>query len=166
MRKTHENREQVLNRLRQPGSPSISVMAEETGIPAATLYSWVAREKRSRPPVQTREGTIGMTKRSKQRTPSTKLRLVSESLPLEGDALQSFCATHGVTIEELLSWRDLALSGIEVADRDGNGRTHAELDKEYKRLEEEIRRKNDALAEAAALLVLQKKTSDLLRGSK
>ena len=166
MRKKYANREQVLARLRQPGSPSITVIAEETGIPAATLYTWVSREKRSRSPVQFQGASIGMNKRSKQRTPSTKLRLISESLSLEGDALLSFCMTHGVTVEELLSWRDLALSGIEVAERDGKGRTRKELDEEFKRLEEDIRRKNEALAEAAALLVLQKKTSDLLSGLK
>lgn len=166
MRRKHENREQILARLRQPGSPSVSVMAEETGIPAATLYAWVAREKQSRAPVQPHVGAIGMNKRSKHRTPSTKLRMISESLPLEGDALLSYCTTHGVTVEELLSWRDLALSGIEVAERDGKGRTRKELDDEFKRLEKDIRRKNEALAEAAALLVLQKKTSDLLNGIK
>jgi transposase len=166
MRKKHENREQILARLRQPGSPSVNVMAEETGIPAATLYAWVAREKHSRASVQSHAGAIGMNKRSKHRTPSTKLRLIAESLPLEGDALLSYCTTHGVTVEELLSWRDLALSGIEVAERDGKGRTRKELDDEFKRLEEDLRRKNEALAEAAALLVLQKKTSDLLSGIK
>jgi hypothetical protein len=31
----------------------------------------------------------------------------------------AFCNEKGVTVEELLSWRDLALSGIEVADSVG-----------------------------------------------
>jgi transposase-like protein len=107
-----------------------------------------------------------MTKRSKPRSPSVKFELVADSRKLQGDALVAFCNQEGVTVEELLSWRDLALSGIEVADRDGLGGTRKEHDKKVTDLEAELRRKNDALAEAAALLILQKKISGLLDGPK
>jgi len=80
--------------------------------------------------------------------------------------LQMFCDQKGVTVDELLSWRDLALSGIELADRDGLGATRKEHDAEMASLKEDLRRKNDALAETAALLILQKKTSEILGGRK
>ena len=51
-----------------------------------------------------------------------------------------------VTVEELLSCRDLALSGIDVADRNGLGATRKDHDQKVADLEEELRRKNDALA--------------------
>ena len=98
-----------------------------------------------------------MSKRTKPRSPSTKLRFLADSFGLEGDALVSFCKNNGVTVEELLSWRDLALTGIELSERDGLGVTRKEHDKKVAELEKELRRKNDALAEAAALIVLQKK---------
>ena len=103
-----------------------------------------------------------MGKHTKQRSPSTKLRLLAESIGLEGDALTVFCDTHGVTVSELLSWRDLALTGIELSERDGLGVTRKEHDRKVAQLETELRRKTDALAEAAALIVLQKKISDHL----
>jgi hypothetical protein len=80
--------------------------------------------------------------------------------------LKAFCDQKGVTVEELLSWRDLALSGIELAERDGLGVTRKEHEGEMAELKEDLRRKNEALAEAAALLVLQKKTLGLLGGKK
>jgi transposase-like protein len=107
-----------------------------------------------------------MTKRQKPRSPSVKFELVADSRGLQGDALVSFCNQKGVTVEELLSWRDLALSGIELADKDGLGVTRQEHDRKVTHLEAELRRKNDALAEAAALLILQKKTSEILGGKK
>jgi transposase-like protein len=107
-----------------------------------------------------------MTKRSKLRSPSVKLALLGESHGLQGDALKEFCNKKGVMVEQLLSWRDLALSGIELADRDGLGGTRKEHDQKITELETELRRKNDALAEAAALLILQKKISGLLGGKK
>jgi transposase-like protein len=103
-----------------------------------------------------------MTKRSKLRSPTVKLALLGASHGLQGDALKEFCNKKGVLVEELLSWRDLALSGIEMADRDGLGGTRKEHDQKVTELETELRRKNDALAEAAALLILQKKISGLL----
>jgi transposase len=166
MRKLKVNREEILARLRQPGAPSVTTLAEETGIPVSTIYSWIVRERKSRQQASYQGGTLAMTKRVKHRTPEAKLRLVGESLPLKGEALLTFCTANGVTLEELLSWRDVTLSGLEQVDRDGKGRTHRELRAELERLEEDVRRKNDALAETAALLVLQKKTSDLLSGKK
>lgn len=103
-----------------------------------------------------------MTKRSKQRSPSTKLALLSQSFHLQGEALKEFCHKEGVTVPELTSWRDLALSGIELVDRRIFGNSHNESETEVSELKNELRRKNDALAEAAALLILQKKTSEIL----
>lgn len=98
-----------------------------------------------------------MIKRTKPRSPSVKLTLLGESHGFQGSALQAFCDEKGVTMDELLSWRDLVLSGIELADRDGLGSTRKEHDAEMAFLREDLRRKNDALAETAALLILQKK---------
>lgn len=166
MRQKYQNRQEIVHRLSQPGSPSIAVISEETGVPKATLYAWLSSERRlsrTEPPGKT---PLAMTKRSKLRSPSVKLALFAESFNLQGDALKEFCNKKGVLVEELLSWRDLALSGIELCDRDGLGGTRKEHDQKVTELEAELRRKNDALAEAAALLILQKKISGLLGGKK
>ena len=87
-----------------------------------------------------------MAKRSKPRSPSVKFELVADSRKLHGDALLAFCNEMGVTVEELLSWRDFALSGIEVVERDGLGATSKDHTQRVTELEEDIRSKNDALA--------------------
>lgn len=166
MRRKYHNRVELVHRLSQPGAPSIAVISEESGVPKATLYAWLASERRLSRANPASNGDLLMTKRSKARSPSTKFTLLGESHGLQGAALVAFCNEKGVTVEELLSWRDLALSGIEVADRDGLGSTRKEHDKKVADLEAELRRKNDALAEAAALIILQKKISGLLDGQK
>jgi transposase len=165
MKKKYLNRQVILQRLNQPGSPSISVISEESGIPKATLYAWLSSDRRDSKHSSS-QGNLLMTKRSKPRSPSIKFALLGECHGLQGAALQTFCEQKGVTVSELLSWRDLALSGIELADRDGLGVTRKEHDAEMVSLKEDLRRKNDALAEAAALLILQKKTSEILGGQK
>ena len=166
MRQKYHNRQEIVHRLSQPGSPSIAVISEETGVPKATLYAWLSSERRLSRADKPGKTSLAMTKRSKPRSPSVKLALFAESYSLQGDALKEFCNKKGVLVEELLSWRDLALSGIELCDRDGLGGTRKEHDQKVTELETELRRKNDALAAAAALLILQKKISGLLGGKK
>ena len=62
-------------------------------------------------------------------------------------------------------WRDLALSAIDHTES-GAVVSKKSYDFEIEKRDKELRRKNDALAEAAALLILQKKTSDIFQGLK
>jgi transposase len=161
MRKKYQHREEIVWRLKQPGSPSVSVMSEETGVPKPTLYAWLSSERRKEGQDTHSIGTVGMQKRIKPRTPSVKMALIVESFTLDGDALRTYCGSHGVMVEELLSWRDMALSGLELADREKHRVREAEHVVDVKALQAELRRKNAALAEAAALLILKKKFEDL-----
>ncbi len=40
MRQKYHNRQEIVHRLNQPGSPSIAVISEETGVSKAILYAW------------------------------------------------------------------------------------------------------------------------------
>ena len=166
MKPINPNRQTTVDRMNQPGSPSIAVISEETGVSKHTLYAWLARDRRlSQNDKNSTNGRI-MTKRFKPRSPSIKFALLAESHSLTGAELKEFCNQREVSFEELLSWRDLALSGIEIADRDGIGSTRKAHDQIVRSLEEDLKRKNEALAEAAALLILQKKTLGILGGAK
>ena len=101
-----------------------------------------------------------MTRKKKKRSPSQKLQLIAASMSLQGEALQNYCSNNGVTLEELTSWRDQALSGIELIGQPDGVVPKKQVDG----LEKELNRKNAALAEASALILLQKKTSKLLNG--
>jgi len=158
MRKKYHNCDEMVHRMNQPGSLSIRVLSEESGVPKATLYAWLYNDRRLRAQQSSEpKEPLAMTKRIRPRSPSVKLELVADSRLLQGAEFETFCHRNGVTVGELLSWRDLALSGIELADRDGLGATRKEHDDEMTRLKSDLRRKNDVLAEAAALLILQKK---------
>lgn len=103
-----------------------------------------------------------MTKRKRRRSPSQKLLIVASSLSLQGDELQSFCSKNGLTLQELTSWKDQALSGIELIGQPDGVVPQKMVDG----LEKELNRKNAALAEASALILLQKKTSELFNREK
>ena len=94
-----------------------------------------------------------------RRTADDKLRLVMESAALTGEALGEFLRREGVHEAQLVEWRQRATSAATDALKDAK-RKRADTTPEARRireLESELRRKDKALAEAAALLVLKKK---------
>ncbi len=81
-----------------------------------------------------------------------KVRLLGEAGKLTGAELAAFVEREGVTLAELEQWR-LAL--------DDGSRASVGAAKRIRQLERELARKEKALAEAAALLVLKKKVESL-----
>lgn len=104
-----------------------------------------------------------MSKKKQSRiSPTEKLEIIADTARLQGQGLADYCSKRGITQDELAIWRDQALNGLETF-------THASTmvsEEEHRKLKVEIERQNEALAEACAIIVLQKKTSRLLGGEK
>lgn len=157
----YQNREEVVARMRQPGAPSIGVLSEETGVPKATLYAWL-RLSGGRSVAGAAEDIYMGKSKGRKRSPTQKLKLLAKSLELEGEALTQFCRDNQFLLSEVMSWRDQALSGLETA-----GSPQGLVPREQVQdLEKELARKDKALAEISALLVLSKKVSRLFEEEK
>jgi len=89
-------------------------------------------------------------------SPREKLRLVIEAARLDDAQLGDFLRREGVHEEDLSRWREEAVSGLSGATK-----ASAPPSKRMRDLERELKRKDKALAEAAALLVLSKKARAL-----
>lgn len=94
----------------------------------------------------------------RQRSPEEKLRLVVEASGLSDDELGAFLRREGLHEPELAEWRDAMIAGLKPPP--GKRARSAEA-RRVRELEKELGRKDKALAEAAALLVLQKKVRAL-----
>src|SRR3954464_4533679 len=129
------------------GKDSVSArsLASETGISQETLSRWL-REAHSLP--------LMGPGRSKPKAWSIdeKIRILAHAKNLSGSELTSFLEREGLLFGELEQWR-LAL--------DEEGRASIATTKRIRKLERELARKEKALAEAAALLVLKKKLQHL-----
>jgi transposase-like protein len=123
-------------------------LAAETGIHHGTLSNWKANAHKL--PLMTEEGK-GPTKG--EWSVAEKARVVAEAAKLAGEELGAFLRSEGVHPEQLAAWQRALQDGYDQ-------------DKATKRyigqLEREIRRKDKALAEAAALALLQKKVAAIL----
>ncbi len=138
-------KQKMVEELTGKDAVSARSLARETGISQETLSRWL-RDARSLPLMPPRRH------KSKTWSIDEKIRVLAEAKKLSGAELNSFLEREGLLLAELEQWR-LAL--------DEEGRASIATTKRIHKLERELARKEKALAEAAALLVLKKKLDHL-----
>lgn len=143
----------VAQMLAPPGRSAMS-LSKETGISQSSLSRWL-RESAA---VHDSVATVGKESERKGNkwTVREKMRVVLASEGLKGEELGALLRREGIHQSDLDAWRQLGES--EEVDRSLTKQEKQRL----KMLEKELRRKDKALAEAAALLVLQKKLQTVL----
>jgi transposase-like protein len=104
------------------------------------------------------------SKRPEDWSPEERLAALQQSYSLLGENLNTWCRERGVFIHQLEQWKTDFCSQGDPEDKREETRTLRALKEENQSLERELLRKDRALAEAAALLVLQKKFRALLGG--
>ncbi len=144
-------KEQAISKVLQRGDKTIQCIADELNVNLFTLKNWL---KKPRPITMT---DTPMNKRPADWSMAQRLALLMESAALEGEALNAFCRQQGIFPHHLEEWKDAFIKATDKAGRSGKSPSDKSLRDDIKRLEKELNRKEKALAEAAALLVLQKK---------
>jgi len=144
----------LIERMLPPQNASVSALARETGIPKDTLYCWRNQARRQRG--LTPRPTAGPAERWRA---EEKFAMVVETASLNEAQLGEYCRKRGVYPEQVHAWRracEQANAGSSSATPRLNPETHTDK-RRIRELERELQRKDKALAEAAALLVLRKK---------
>jgi transposase-like protein len=142
--------EQALVKAFSRGDRTITAVAEDLNINHHTLRYWMKKK-----PVTARSASATKEKRPQDWTAQEQLVALHETHGLAGEALQAWCRERGVFAHHLTSWKAaFCAGGKEVASGPREVRT---LKDEIVKLKRDVVRKDKALAEAAALLILQKK---------
>ena len=135
----------MVQKLTTPGASSAAALSEEVGVPQPTLSRWV-REA----------GKVSGMKKSKRPqdwSAEEKLEAVIEAASLSDEDLGLYLRRRGLHSTHLKQWRQQFVAGVK-APRSKKSSPEA---RRIRELERELRRKDKALAETAALLVLKKK---------
>jgi transposase len=157
MKYSRRMKESALRKVLPPENRSISEVALEMGISDQTIYSW----KR-----QAENGTLslGGSESPRETVQLERYNLLLESKSIGEEDLGAWLREKGLHSEHLTLWQQEiqdTLSNKDTIIREENRR----LKKEKKELERELRRKEKALAEMAALVTLKKK-ADAIWGDK
>ena len=138
-------KDRAVARLLPPQSAVIDVVAREIGIGADTLERW-REDVRSRPA------------RGRAWTAGGRLEAVVTTAALNEADKNAWCREHGLYPQELAKWRASATTALAAPEELRASPQATRQDRSrIKQLERELLRKDRALAETAALLVLSKK---------
>jgi transposase len=148
----------MVQKLTTPGGPSATQLSREVGVPQSTLSRWVrmaGRVGNGAAPPDPLKGPME-AKRPQDWSAEEKLQVVIGAAALPDGELGEFLRRQGLHEAQLQEWRQRVLTGLEQQSTRSSNKHTAEA-RRVRELERELARKDKALAETAALLVLQKK---------
>lgn len=155
-RYSEERKLAVLAKMLPPHNQSIRALAKQEGISEPTLYGWrkKARVQGRCLPDSNAGGPSSWASRD-------KFAAVVETAALNAEERSEYCRRRGLYVEQLEQWRGDCEQAADLADARRETQTQAYRDqsKQLKDLQRELRRKEAALAETAALLTLRKKAA-------
>ncbi|WP_259220277.1 IS3 family transposase [Serratia sp. BIGb0234] len=147
-----ERKAAVIARMLPPHNQSVVHIARAEGIPINTLYTW-----------RSQSGVVGGQPKPPLAWPQeARFAALIETAPLSAHAVAEYCRRKGLYPEQLQQWKDSFMQPTQREEKAENKR----LKKENQQLTREIARKDKALAEAAALLILEKKFKALFGGGR
>ena len=146
-------REAALRKLCASHSPSASSVAREFGMDPKTLQKW-RKWGRNKP-------EEGSSKPMRQQDWSLEKRfqVVIETSSMNDEEIGAYCRRHGIHANTIVLWRETCLNTIRERSKDESETVALKV--ELKEVKRDLKRKEKALAEAAARLILQKKMKEL-----
>ena len=147
---------------RKKGTPK-TLIAHLLGVNNSTLHGWVkSMENKDLREVRESSSSRGgaFEKSPHSWSSQEKFDIIIEASKIPEEELSKYCREKGLFSHHLEAWK------LEFINSFGgrpskDTREKKELKNEIKSLSSELRRKEKALAEAAALLILKKKANDL-----
>ena len=154
-----EAKEAIVLKALNRGDTTLESIAQANNIGYSTLQKWLKRHQEGIPLGR----KTNQSKSSHGLTRTEQFNHLLATSKLDDVSLGKYCREHGLYSHQLTAWRDAFMTTP-------NSKTPAEqtelkkLKKENQQLQKELRRKDKALAEASALLVMKKK-ADLIWGA-
>lgn len=142
-----EFKQRAVARMLPPESSPVEQVSAELGVRAETLERWRAQ-------------ALAEPGAERTWTAQARLEAVIATASMDESAQSAWCREHGVYPSELEKWRTEAMSALaDPCEARAKPEQTRRDRRRIKELERQVKRKDKALAESAALLVLSKKLS-------
>jgi len=135
-----------------PHRQSLAGISQELGIHVITLYKW-------RKSWRLQGDVVPATQKEPEGWgPAEKFTVVLETAGFNASELNAYCRERGLFPEQVDRWRQAEQDAnaqplLTLSDQKNLQKRHQEDQREIKRLQQELRRKDKALAATAALLL-------------
>lgn len=147
-------KEEIIKKALAIDGPSFQEIANSYNIGRSTLSKWIKRYKEY--------GTItgwNENKSGNNLSRSEQFKHILATATLDATALGIYCRKHGLYSFQLAKWKEVFMAQPITEKQQSNLVELKALRNENKQLKQEVRRKDSALAEATALLILKKKAA-------
>jgi transposase len=150
---SEERKEAVLSKFLPPYNKSYTEISQEEGIPPTTLYNWLKKRK------QVGRMSSKSERKSALWSAEARFSALVETATMSEVELGEYCRKKGLYPNQLSEWKAKFIASVsDNPTAKQQEKTQVKGDKNrISQLEKELRRKEKALAEAAALLILGKK---------
>ena len=150
-----QRKESALQKMMPPSNIPITKLSIEMGIGESTLYNWRKQA------INKGQLVPGDGKNAEQWSSANKFAVVLETASLNEAELAQYCRKKGLYVEQVAAWKSACMeANSNVKEQEKAFNIESKKDKkQINKLEKELRRKEKALAETAALLVLRKKAN-------
>ena len=152
----------LLAKAMAPNAPSVVELAKEFNIPLATAYTWIHKMRKK----QQLEHQGPASQRPKDKSAEAKFQAVVKTTGKTEQEQSAYCRAEGFYPHHLDTWKAQiidCLGGVSTATKELKAH-YQQATEELKQVKRDLRRKDKALAEVSALLILKKKV-DLLWGA-
>lgn len=126
-------------------------LAKEAGVSNSALYNWIMRYKKA--------NNVTNGSNSNNWTIEERFNMLIESSSLTEEQQGAYCRRKGIFKHQLLEWKKEFMQQQTETKKPKTQTELKSLRTENKALKKELRRKDKALAETSALLILKKKAN-------
>ena len=140
-------KESVIQKICTPGGPSIMMMSEKLGVHHTSIRNWMKIH-----------GNTPDMKKPKEWTPEDKLEAIIKTATMTENELGAYLRANGLHSEEIEQWKQDFYSTQKSKGRPKLDPELVELRNKEKELSRDLRRKDRALAEMSARVILLKKS--------
>ena len=152
---SEELKASIIARMMPPQNASVPALAKETGIPKDTLYCWRLKARGRGGAGSGQAQPVGSFSNEE------KFSIVLETASLNELEVGEYCRRKGLYPEQIANWKKAFIQGSNPAANRAEREQLQQQARTIKQLQSELHRKDRALAETAALLVLEKKVQAL-----
>ena len=138
---------------RNPGQ-SLKQIAMNLGVGYSTLQKWIRLAKDNQ--LERPESSMSKEKSPHDWDKADRFEAIAHCHHLTDDQVSAYCREQGIYPHHINTWKAEFLSDAQPAEPLSK-QAQKKLKQENKRLQQELNRKDKALSETAALLVLSKK---------
>jgi len=151
--------EKALNR---SDGTSLETVAASLGVGYSTLQKWMAKSRNHELESDMNTELLSAPYLTKEKRPQDwsleeRLEMVIACAALDEEKVSEYCRERGLYAHHIKQWKQNIVKNQAATDRVKTRSKLKDLQNENKALKKEVTRKDKALAETAALLVLQKK---------